>query len=172
MSTTVSHNTLNFFLVHFPKQNHPPLPHQQQKSRREKCCYSFLLFLFSHMWTWTVCPVSVLGSSSMLPCNLRSTPYWWSSHIWRAHWWCNITLHSTIAGRMTASAISIGRSSLLRKQWTLICSVTLHFSRGTAGIKAGAGYSVHGMRDRAGNFHVIVNETPWALLLLLSSIAL
>lgn len=144
-----------------------------KKQQKKKCCYSFLLFLVSCMWAWTVYPVSVLGSSAMLPCNLRSTTYWWSSHNWRAHWWCNIIVFTIIPGRMTASAVSIGRSSLPRKQWTLICSVTLHFSRGSAGIKASAGYSVHGMHDHAGNFHVIVNETPWALLLLLlPSIAL
>lgn len=102
-------NTLHFFLAHLPNSNHlPPTTTTAQKkkdSKREKCCYSFLLFVFSHMWTWTACPAPVLGDSSMQACNLRSTPYWWSSQSPRVCW-CTIIPYSTVARRMTASAVS------------------------------------------------------------------
>lgn len=41
---------------------------------------------------------------------------------------------------MSGLVVRTGQSGLLRKQQTLICSVTPLFSRRTAGIKAGAGY--------------------------------
>lgn len=107
----IKNEIYNFLVAHLYLQLSPP-----QKHAGEKNCRPFALIPFSYMRTWTVCPVSVLGSSGVLPCNLRSTLYWWSSHICRAHWWCNIILYSSIAGRMTAAAVSSGRSGLLRKQ--------------------------------------------------------